>query len=391
MALGNLGQFEEVKAALGRNEPVPNLQIQLNLLSIRFAEISDGFRVLDDTEQQVRASEFLQIQYQFHDIAMAMISKLMEEMFGSEQEQTTEQIAQPVAIEPITNDEQEQVEMQHQTELDGTAQANATDLEGAQSLASQQLDRGNESQSTTWAEQMEEEQLQYPAPPFEEYIKIMEPIFSLEKISRVTEQAIHLVLTTVTNAAEMAREKNYSIQHDQGLIIMAIQRKLDITSQQLWRFFRRQRALNLDLLMEFLADRAQNIDPAERLMIHVQPIPMVGTAQGASCSGAIPRTTTRANVPHDFFVRKEVDDGKPAAKKSKLKCPRCSGEHILRHCEAFLSSHLQAKASIVAKAKLCRNCFSAHHNATICPVGPCKHCDVKHNSLLCPKSQSNRN
>lgn len=384
MALGNLSQFEEVKAALGRNEPVPNLQIQLNLLSLRFAEISDGFRVLDDTEQQVRASEFLQLQYQFHDIAMTMISKLMEEMFGPEQEQTTEQIAQPVTIEPITDDEQEQVEMQHQTELDDTTQAAVTDLEGAQSLAAQQLDQGN------WAEQMEEEQFEYPPPPFEEYIKLMEPIFSLEKISRVNEQAIHLVLTTITKAAEMARAQNYSIQHDQELIIMAIQRKLDITSQQLWRFYRRQRAINLDLLIEFLTDRAQNIDPAESTMIQIQPIPIPGTAQGASSSGAVPRMATPTGTPHPFFRKKE-DDGKPAAKKSKLKCPRCGGEHILRRCEAFLTSHLQAKAAIVAKARLCRNCFSAHHNATICPTGPCKHCNVKHNSLLCPKSQPNLN
>lgn len=112
----------------------------------------------------------------------------------------------------------------------------------------------------------------------------MEPIFSLEKINRVTEQAIHLVLTTVTNAAGMARAWNYSIQHDQELIIMASQHKLDIASQQLWRFFRRQKELSLDLLMEFLADRVQNIDPAERMMIQVQPIPIAGIAQGASSS-----------------------------------------------------------------------------------------------------------
>lgn len=91
MSLGNLGQFEQIKAALGRNETVPNLRMQLDLLNIRFAEISDGHRILDDIEQEKRASEFFQIQYQFHDIAMAIISKLMESLFGPEQEQLAEQ------------------------------------------------------------------------------------------------------------------------------------------------------------------------------------------------------------------------------------------------------------------------------------------------------------
>lgn len=208
-------------------------------------------------------------------------------MFGPEQESTNEQ-----SDEQVSDPKHEQNVVSNQVVPDEIVQVAANDLEGAQSLAAQQVDRGNELQMKQWSEQMEEEPFKYPAPRFEEYSKIVKPIFSLEKINRVTGQAINLVLTTVTNAAEMARAKNYSIQHDQELIIMTIQSNSDITSQQLWRLFRRHRELSLDLLIEFLSDRVQNIDPAECMMIQVQPIPINQAAQGASSSGAIPRTVT---------------------------------------------------------------------------------------------------
>lgn len=81
MSFRDFTPFEQLKEVLNEGGSVPDLQIKLNALAIWFAEISDEYRVLDDEEQKVRECEYLQLQYQYHEIAMVMITKLLDPMF----------------------------------------------------------------------------------------------------------------------------------------------------------------------------------------------------------------------------------------------------------------------------------------------------------------------
>lgn len=226
----------------------------------------------------------------------------------------------------------------------------------------------------------------YPAPPFNVYCAIMEPIFALEQINQVNESAINLVLTTLISAAEAARKLEFSLVHDTAVIIAAIQRKLDITTQTLWSWQLEKTEPTLDGFVSFLTKRASMIVPIER-----GEKPALSNASSsssralastsgawASTSGAIPKQ--KAGVSKDLVFKQ---DAKPDKKRAKTSCPRCSADHYLHRCEQFRTLTMTAKLETVDRARLCRNCFSSQHTTTECAKGDCKKCKVKHNSLLC--------
>lgn len=77
----------------------------------------------------------------------------------------------------------------------------------------------------------------------------------------------------------------------------------------------------------------------------------------------------------------------PEAKRSRgVVCPRCQHAHPLHKCAQFSALTLAARVQTVVGEELCHNCFSADHATNDCAKGTCKRCDVKHNSLLCPRS-----
>lgn len=61
MSLGNFNEFEDMRFNLERGRAVPDLQMQLGALNIRYGAISDAFHLMEDEEQQTHLSQFLQL------------------------------------------------------------------------------------------------------------------------------------------------------------------------------------------------------------------------------------------------------------------------------------------------------------------------------------------
>lgn len=105
MSFRDFKQFEQLKEVLNEGGSVPDLQIKLNALAIRFAEMSDEYRLLDDEEQKVRECEYFQLQYQYHDIAMVMLTKLLDPMFIENEEPDSIELSDEQTKEPVVNEQ----------------------------------------------------------------------------------------------------------------------------------------------------------------------------------------------------------------------------------------------------------------------------------------------
>lgn len=376
MSLGNFQKFELVKIALSNGETVPDLQVQLDALAICYAEISDEFRLLDDDEQRARECEYLQLQYQYHEIAMVMLTKLLDPLFITEPDMDIEPTVEQTVDDPKSAESSEHLSNQSSPDLEQQSPNNndAMELvhsdEGAQSLALQNV-TANERANLNWSEIVSAEPEQKKSPPFSVYSKIMEPLFSLKPIGQVTERALDGILTVIANAGTMANNLGYTIEHDSAIIISCVQRNLDTTSQGIWLWQLNDREPTLNEFVEFLAQLTKRI-PA-----------ITSQAQFPSTSrAAVGRADSNAS-------RSSANGQEKSAKKAKVVCPRCEGSHLLHRCEQFRTLTLSAKVETVRRAKVCANCFAPSHYTGDCIVGACKRCGAKHNSLLCPRAQNN--
>ncbi|KAH9643933.1 hypothetical protein HF086_016483 [Spodoptera exigua] len=71
-------------------------------------------------------------------------------------------------------------------------------------------------------------------------------------------------------------------------------------------------------------------------------------------------------------------------------CNLCNANHALYSCSKFLNLSVRDKSKFVDEKKLCRNCLRVGHTEMNCWFGPCKQCNLKHNSLLhCDNKVSN--
>lgn len=183
-------------------------------------------------------------------------------------------------------------------------------------------------------------------------------------------------MSAIADAGAAADTLGYSIEPDAPIIIACVQRKLDVTSLNIWLWELDNREPTLNEFAGFLAKLAKKVQS------NLVPLPVQST------SGVITRRA-EPNAPHGFFKAKIGPSKGAVAKKAKIVCPRCEGGHLLHRCLQFRTLTLSAKVETVARARVCANCFAPSHATADCGFGACKRCDVKHNSLLCPRAQNN--
>ncbi|XP_055590675.1 uncharacterized protein LOC129742758 [Uranotaenia lowii] len=71
------------------------------------------------------------------------------------------------------------------------------------------------------------------------------------------------------------------------------------------------------------------------------------------------------------------------------RCPFCGEDfHSAFRCMKFLKCTVEERGDLVKRARLCLNCLSPGHMARVCSRGSCRHCGLRHHSLLHTDSQS---
>ena len=64
-------------------------------------------------------------------------------------------------------------------------------------------------------------------------------------------------------------------------------------------------------------------------------------------------------------------------------CDACEGQHLLKHCPAFLAMTPQQRLELMTEKKRCYKCLRIGHGANTClSSAKCQHCDRRHHTLL---------
>lgn len=207
---------------------------------------------------------------------------------------------------------------------------------------------------------------------YDDLVRILDPVHSLQRIEYVDENAIHDVLNCITETMTRARELNVLVPVEVHRSIVAyIHSLLDVTSQSMlsWRFSDME--ASIASLIDWLRVRAQRIIPMERAPPSFAP---------NRAPAFIPNRASPAS--HRATPVASTSSGPTNTKRSKRVCPQCQGNHNLIRCQQFTCQSNTNRRLMVSQLALCENCLLPNHNAPDCAQGACHRCGEKHNSLL---------
>lgn len=142
------------------------------------------------------------------------------------------------------------------------------------------------------------------------------------------------------------------IEQNARTYIFAIERCFDRPTSEAWNARRNNASPTMQIIFEFIEERARELDRAAMAPPGVQQCPPANQKPG----------------------------------EGPIKCLGCGqlGHHVHR-CPAFLAMAPADRQEHIRQRRLCANCFRATHPTERCTWGPCHRCPGKkqHNSLLC--------
>lgn len=381
--MNNVNELMSQLRIEGNANAVPTLE-SLNALFLSFNE---DMRLISDEEREIQHKKQLEAQRLFFSAGLEIIDRITSNSNRPTVPTREEEIMQVEIVNnvPISTEHQA---IQGAASLEAQMKQNSTVLEQSQLPVQQQLP--DQKQLTTPVLEPDEQwgEMEEPTPPptnlrlesssneqsnqvsdwtslpYIDYEDLFRPLFVLQPMERVDEFALNMILVTITDIQERAKDLNYSLEKEIPMIIAFSQSRLDTTSRSLWMWQLDRAEPSINDFINFLVKRSKRVEPYEKSAVR--------SVQSS------PRTLMPSELPSTS----------QQAKKSKIVCAYCHGGHYLHKCEYFKTLALKAKRTTLDQARLCHNCFSAAHLTGACKQGVCKRCNAKHNSILCPKGNN---
>ncbi|XP_017471613.1 PREDICTED: uncharacterized protein LOC108362964 [Rhagoletis zephyria] len=144
------------------------------------------------------------------------------------------------------------------------------------------------------------------------------------------------------------------------MLIQLVSQKLDVASRTKWE---EEAPVNeiptWSLMSKFLENRCQRLENVENAIKPRLPVKQVGNKS---------------------FLN---NNRKVSLATSSNGCLLCnSSQHAVAQCETFTSLSPSMRYKEAKKLQLCLNCLKAGHSLRNCRSGCCKHCSLKHHTLL---------
>lgn len=182
---------------------------------------------------------------------------------------------------------------------------------------------------------------------YKDHANLLMPVLTLQNIEEPSKREILAISCAIDEVIARAKVLG-NTKFDEKTVIAYVQSILDDASKVAWDFFFPDEP-SLEALQNFLIKRSNQLPSSS---MEVQPEPK----------------------RNPFAGKRQRDD-----------CIRCNGLHPLHRCEPFKLMEFFKRKKFVLDNLLCENCFSPLHANFNCPNGVCKWCNIKHNSLLCPR------
>lgn len=205
-------------------------------------------------------------------------------------------------------------------------------------------------------------------------------LFSIQPLSKESPSLIRSLIDIIINNLRALKTLGEPTDSWDTLIIYIVACKLDKTTERKWEENKgsllsdSMSSLKVNDLVKFLKDRA---DLLETLSLshskennnnntHNKKYSSVNTSQCNVSSNKPP-------PPPSSYDRKQTN---------RFLCVVCKRKHPIYTCYTFINMNLQSKLKIVSDHNLCENCLRSGHTVENCLFGPCKQCNLKHNSLI---------
>lgn len=260
---------------------------------------------------------------------------------------------------------------------------------------------------------------------------VIEFLLSLPKLQQPTSAAnIRKLNDEIDNILMQLRVMNVPIQQWNDDFIFAITQCMDASTYQAWESHHDHKMPTLQVICDFLVDRAQNMDGTKMKRsktvrgdivrfpcLECQQIhPLHGEDRGWNDTASeVSRSTYVSSKQEVFrgpvtgrvfppFARSspmEISRRDPSIiglseifihpPQSAQVCPVCKGNHKMYRCTTMLREGLQDRWFRALRAGVCLNCMIRGHSSFTCKnVGACSKCGVRHNSILCPQNPNNQ-
>lgn len=167
------------------------------------------------------------------------------------------------------------------------------------------------------------------------------------------------------------------------IIVHMLHERLDPETARQWELQRYSETPTVEQMTEFLdkqADALQNVSGHRRqdLTVSVQNEQARVRSvrdQSAGSSGA-----------------RNADRAEQVSTVRKMPCEVCFRDHPIWQCPDFEGLNVRSKKDFVERRNLCQNCLKKGHNPDTCYMDGCYRCPgkPKHNQLLCPKKEANK-
>lgn len=195
-------------------------------------------------------------------------------------------------------------------------------------------------------------------------------LFSIQSLSKESSFQVRKLIDSILKNIRALKSLGEPTEHWDTLIIFIIVSKLDVAVEKEWEQFKRAKRSNsndkitLDSLIQFLTDKASMLE-------------MIQANHSINNKGSL----EQSKKPQKSHCLASVQNNKNKHNRTYT-CSMCNGNHSLYSCSKFLGLSVTDRQSFVENKKLCKNCLRHGHAANDCYFGPCRKCNIKHNSLL---------
>lgn len=205
-------------------------------------------------------------------------------------------------------------------------------------------------------------------------------IFALLQLPQINKESVsqlrHLSDIVHTNVSALKNLK-VPVEHWDLIIINLIQSRLDNITNREWEdtLDNNDDLPTLEQIMKFLNRKCFKLESLQATKHNTpQQTHQLNTHKHPQ------QSLNQSRGKHGYYMRSPVHSF--AVTDKPTHCEFCAGNHHIYHCEHFAKLEVKQKYEELIKRRMCTNCLRMGHANYQCKSRTCKHCNMKHNSLL---------
>lgn len=190
-------------------------------------------------------------------------------------------------------------------------------------------------------------------------------IINSPQITKTSHAAMRRLVDDVTINIAALKNLEQPTKHWDALLLPIITSKFDFVTKRDWEESLTVEIPKYDDLVKFL----------EKKCLLLESLQASNQKPGAS-GNQISSSSKNQHLSKSATTHVAVNDTKNTS------CFLCKKSHSLYRCPDFLSLSVSDRVKKVTSLKLCSNCFRNNHKVDACQSSFCRHCNLKHNTLL---------